>query len=46
MFWKITAYNGTTWEAPYQMFPEEAIEKFMQDTGLDHWDIKSIINLH
>jgi hypothetical protein len=46
MIWLITAYNGTTWTAPYQMLPEESIERFMKDTGLNHWDIKSIVNCH
>lgn len=46
MYWKITAYNGTTWEATRTMYIEEAISLFVKDTGLCQWDIKSIINQH
>jgi len=46
MVWKITAYNGTTWTAPYTMLPTEAIQMFLVETGLVNWDIKFIENLH
>ncbi|AUR89072.1 hypothetical protein NVP1121O_044 [Vibrio phage 1.121.O._10N.286.46.C4] len=46
MIWEIKAYNGTIWKAPTSMFPEEAIEKFMKDTGMCRLDIKTITNKH
>lgn len=46
MYWKITCYNGDTWEAPYQMLLSEALVLFMKETGNIEWSIKSVVNLH
>ena len=42
MIWKITCYNGTVWEATYQMSLIGAIERFQKSTGFTQLDIKLI----
>lgn len=46
MHWKITCYNGNTWEAPYQMSLTEAVSKFCKEMDEVEINIKSVINLH
>lgn len=46
MFWRITAYNGTVWDAPSQMSLGDALERFSRDTQLTEWDVREIKNLH
>jgi hypothetical protein len=45
MYWKITAYNGTTWTSSYGMPLDEAISTFLSNNKLCQVDIKFVENM-
>lgn len=45
MYYKITAYNGTTWFSETQQYLSDAVAQFCKETGLCEWDIRYVENL-